>query len=111
MQPRNLSPRTLSVQGFALRIGPIQEHPQTNRPTPTLAAAAERPMGRQGGGICAANAPRPAGCRERPRAAAPCRNTTVALAKPAKNRPIAGQKTGSKFPLESVLLQDRLLQT
>ncbi len=68
-------------------------------------------MGRPGGAICAANAPRPAGCRVRPRAAAPCRNTTAAQAMPAKNPPIADQKTDSELPVECASLQDRSLQT
>src|SRR6516164_8145018 len=111
MQPWNLSLRTLSVRGAALRIDSIQESLRTHRPTRIPAAAEERSMGRQGGGICAANAPRPAGRRERPRGAAPCRSTTATLAKPAKTRPIADRKTDSKLPGELALLQDHLLQT
>ena len=68
-------------------------------------------MGRQGGGICAANAPRPAGCRERPRGAVPCRSTTAAQAKRARTRPIADRKTDSEALVECALLQDQHLQT
>src|SRR6516162_180811 len=68
-------------------------------------------MGRQGGETCAASEPRPVGSRERPRGAAPCRNTTAARANPARNPLVAGQKMDSKPPVECALLQDRFLQT
>ena len=59
--------------------------------------------GPRGGATYVANAPRRAGCRERPRAATPCRNTKAARARKARNPPIADQKRDGKLPLERVL--------
>src|SRR6266403_4122681 len=101
----------LSECASVLHIGPIQGHLQKSRPTPTPAAGQARSMGPQGGATCVADAPRPVGCRERPRAATPCRNTTAALAKPAKNPPIVDQKRDGTLRLERVLLLNRILRT